>query len=381
MNLNFFRHKTKTGEVQLKTLKNPILKIFPLNNEFTAAVFSLTPQGQYIYSINKIGKCCSRTTTHPSVSDYQPYVLANGFYFHQDENYFLPNEQSMRKRAMQLCNIEHAASFPIHESLEPSLAAVFSHSKENSQLLCVSKDRQQIYFYDVNKTTASVMSIYKTINESENISSIATFPWDKKKSVAIALNTGEIKLCEWKNNLLIKMTQLTKPNPNDFGAVKLLSSEQGFLIGYDADKNKLRIWDINHHGSFDYHCDRLYHLAISANGKYVTALQEGEQSNIFIIDLMQKEKHTIKLKRRITDFVIGYNDNVCIAQDNNLEYWGELKKFLNEHCHVVADNNTTNYKEPKQRSLLNICDTIFSHHKDKQRRLEENLEEKPHYRF
>lgn len=366
---NLKASQTAKEEVPSKLLTHPILRVFPLENDYVAAVIlkslqeNLPEKVKYIYSVFKPVPpkgYNSRKSFQPDISDYQPYVLANGFYFHEKDQ--KSDVLKHKNPVMKIWNVHKSYSANIHESLETSLSAAVQSKEKKPQIVCVSKDRQRIYFYDLRNNSLTNNNppgiITYQANSNEKIFSIATLPHSK---LAIAFDTGEIKIGQIHMGAFFENFQLTTPLGNEIRDFQLFFSPKGFLVGYSANKSLLRIWDIHHKFEFvDHYCSKLYNLSMSTSGKYLTALinQGSTQSNsVQIFQLKPFHQYDITFEKAITDFAIGYENNICIARENRIEYPGTVKKYLNQYCQLTNEQSDSLYKEP---SLCSFSHGFFA---------------------
>lgn len=317
-------------------LKKPILRIYPLSNDYRATALSAATHEEfpdamkYTYSIFRKDPYSRVSVTHADGVSYKARVLPNGFYFHEIGLQPASLRNHLKLNCAVLSHIRNPYKLEIKEPLESSLSAIVVDKKNNSQLICAAKNRKRIYAFDLK--TKTYHSLFDVAHPNESISSIVTFYQSKNKRIVIALNTGEIKLASIKNNHLLNIVSLENPGLERSGEFELLASQQGFLIAYNANKSLLRIWNINSYQSKDYFCSNLQKLNLSPNGKYLTALSQEQQSSVvYIYKLSPFKLTTLQFDQPITDFTIGYHDHVCFAQNNSFEHRGKIKKIL-EHC-------------------------------------------------
>jgi hypothetical protein len=268
-----------------------------------------------------------------------------------------------------ICGVHEARNELYLYSLEPSQATVYSLAFDHNYYPHSSDDYiiKRRSYDDDRKTIGTC--IFKLPDEKNKITSITGFPGMRRANdvLAIGLDNGEIIVGEIISDSFHQSMQL-QPAAMSMQDARLYSTPVGILVAHLPGSRELRVWNLmNDEKPTVYQCPDLYNLAVSVDGKYLTALEStdgGYSQRVHCFELQAFKHHIINLKNDTVDFVIG-KDSMVVAIANKLNYdktektlqWdhlGDVEGLLNPQPVAAEENQMARQPATIGRKLFGL---------------------------
>lgn len=298
-------------------LQENITQLFPLKNQFWAAVLSNTHDAN-IKTLSAHNENGSRF--YASLAHLNTVVLPNGiFVSNAGPSLGLDSKHHYQNKVH---DIYHSATYNIKEDLDPQLISMIDDRK----FIAVSADHRALYYYDLHYKMRGVLSGFRShlLNHSdEEIVAITSNKLAHETVVIFTLNTGEVIFGTLKDHQFerinfVKSMQTSKDAQlflNKKGCFSIYLPQNKSLICLNLNKNNLVI--LKTFSGID-----LTNIKLSLSGDFLTAINANAEQGttlVNVIDLKNLTHHKLFLKEALSDLAMGHNNTLCMSRNNILE--------------------------------------------------------------
>lgn len=311
----------------------------------------------------------SRTTSGAFKISGDLYIHPTGYYFTK-EVYLRRGAEEETVGLKNILSNDHSHSTELDPDLDIMTLCVLSQTAREHVICAFNRKRNAIRVFHLEPTDAFLMDIGLPHGFGFNIKPSNTFEYKGKKVEAlsfhgydhifssmvtvedpadstktclvVAYTNGRVKLYRD----FVEIEELKAPSEN--GAQSHLFSNGKTLAIHTEGQNFISFRNIADKSGCSIPFYPYRKLRLSADGKYLTALANQDQSDlVHCIDMAMPEYRNIKLKSPVTDFVVGgkHNTAMSVNAKGEVKIEGTLETLLMSNQKQVKKNFFDRYRE------------------------------------